>query len=108
MDRIKDRLASLRVEADTAIERAEKAEAANKKYELEILHKDQEIQSLSHKLQVAEGELEKAEGKLASAKLDKEQGETSRSTADNLARKIQILEDELDAAEKNLKETTEK
>ena len=98
----------LRQEADAAVERAETAEAKNKKYEQEILHKDQEITSLQHKLSVLEGELEKAEAKIADHKVAREEGESNRSTADNLTRKIQLLEDELDTAEKNVKETMEK
>lgn len=53
-------------------------------------------------------DLEKAESKLADAKHAHEEGDSARSTAENLQRKIQILEEELDNAEKNLKETVEK
>ena len=98
----------LRQEADASIERAETAEAKNKKYEQEILHKDQEITSLQHRLSVLDAELEKAEGKIADHKVAREEGESNKSTADNLSRKIQLLEDELDTAEKNVKETMEK
>jgi len=97
-----------KVEADAAIERAEVAEAKNKTYELQILQKDQEITSLQHKLGVLEGELEKAEAKVADAKVAHEHGEAHASTAVNLQRKIDLLEDELDRAEKNVKETMEK
>lgn len=98
----------LRTEADAAVERAEIAEAKNKKYEQEILQKDQEITSLQHKLSVLDAELEKTETKLVEAKSANAEGEHNRSTADNLSRKIQLLEDELDTAEKNVKETMEK
>jgi len=75
---------------------------------MEILQKDQEIQSLNHKLNVAEADLEKAEAKVADAKIVHEQGEMSKGTADNLSRKVQLLEEELDTAEKNVKDTMEK
>lgn len=55
-----------------------------------------------------DGDLEKAESKLADAKHAHEEGDTAKSTAENLQRKIQILEEELDTAEKNLKETVDK
>ncbi len=36
------------------------------------------------------------------------EGESSRTTSENLTRKVQLLEEELDVAEKNVKETVEK
>lgn len=40
--------------------------------------------------------------------MNKDEEESSKSTADSLTRKISLLEEELDVAEKNLRETTEK
>jgi len=37
-----------------------------------------------------------------------DEGDTHRTTGENLARKVQLLEEELDKAEKDLRETTEK
>jgi tropomyosin len=108
MDRIKEKLTSLRVEADNAVARAEEAEAKNKKYEQLLLEKDQEIGSLQHRLSTLDGDLEKTEAKLAELKSAREEGETSKTTNEGLVRKIQLLEEELDAAEKNVKETMEK
>lgn len=102
------KLSSLRLEADNAVQRAEDAEAKNKKYEQLLLEKDQEITSLQHKLSVLDADLEKAESKLSEAKLHQEEGEQSKTTNEGLQRKIQLLEEELDAAEKNVKETVEK
>jgi len=59
-DKIKEKLNSLRTEADNAVLRAEEAEAKNKKYEQVLLEKEQEITSLQHKLSLLDGELEKA------------------------------------------------
>ncbi len=73
-----------------------------------ILEKDQELSSLQHKLQLAEAELEKSEAKVKELKAASEEGETHRTTGENLARKVQLLEEELDKAEKDLKDTTEK
>jgi tropomyosin, fungi type len=102
------KLASLRAEADAAHERAEEAEAKNKKYEQLILERDQEISSLSHKLSLLDGDLEKAEKQLAESKHAQEEGVHHQTTNEGLVRKVQLLEDELDAAEKNVKETVEK
>lgn len=98
----------LRFEADNAVTRAEDAEAKNKKYDQLILEKDQEITSMSHKISVLEAELDKVDAKLAEAKASQEEGESLKSTNENLTRKIALLEEELDAAEKNVKETMEK
>jgi hypothetical protein len=97
-----------RAEADAATERAELAEAKSKKQEQELLAKDQEITSLQNKVHVLEAELEKAESGLKDARTAREEGDSSRATAENLTRKVQLLEEELDAAEKNVKETVEK
>ena len=90
------------------MERAEVAEAKNKKFEQQLLEKDQEILSLQHKLTIAETELEKTEGKLSDAKVAQDENETSKTTNEGLTRKIQLLEEELDNAEKNLKDTVER
>ncbi|EIW79156.1 actin filament-coating protein tropomyosin [Coniophora puteana RWD-64-598 SS2] len=108
MDKIKDKLNSLRAEADNAVARAEEAETKTKKYEQQLLERDQEITSLTHRNAVLEEELEKAEGKVNELKAANQEGEGARTTNEGLNRKIQLLEEELDAAEKNVKETMEK
>lgn len=99
---------NLRLEADQAIERAEGAEAKNKKLEQLLLEKDQEITSLNHKLSVVDEQLEKAELSLQEAKRENMDNIGSKTTSEGLQRKIQLLEEELDAAEKNAKDTVEK
>src|SRR6267142_113051 len=102
------KLAALRTEADVAIDRAEAAEAKNKKYEQELLQKDQEITSLNHRLSLLDSELGESETKSAKYKADLEDAERGKATNESLTRKIELLEEELDAAEKNVKETVEK
>jgi len=108
MDTIKERLTKLRLEADAALEKAEKAEREKKDLEQQVLVKDQEIKSLTHRLATAEQSLDTSETHLNEAKRFREDHETSKATNDGLLRKIQLLEDELDSAEKNLKETVER
>ncbi|KAG8949886.1 hypothetical protein FRC04_008189 [Tulasnella sp. 424] len=108
MDQIRNKLAQLRAEADAAVDRAEQAEAKNKKYEQELLQKDQEIGSLTHKLGVMETDLDKAEAKLGELKSAQSDSEVGKSTNETLTRKIQLLEEELDKAEANTKETVER
>lgn len=72
------------------------------------MNKEQEITSLSHRLQTLESQNEGLEGKLGELKQGNLAGESSAKDAENLLRKIQVLENELDIAEKNVKETMEK
>jgi len=105
---VTQKMNSLRLEADKAIERAEEAESKVKKYEQQILEKEQEIASLNHRLGLLDSEHAQTEDKLNSLKqgsLDIEQTKTMNET---LTRKVNLLEEELDSAEKNLKETVEK
>lgn len=73
-----------------------------------LLERDQEVSSLQHKLSLAESELDKSESKVKELKGAAEEGDSHRTTGENLARKVQLLEEELDKAEKDLKDTTEK
>jgi tropomyosin len=57
---------------------------------------------------LSEEENEKSEQKIKELKSASDEGESHRTTGENLARKVQLLEEELDKAEKDLKETTEK
>jgi tropomyosin len=108
MEKIKEKMNALRAEADAAVTRAETAEAQNKKWEQQLLEKEQFITSLNVQIARLDTELQATEDKLAQAKTAQEDGEHSKTTNDSLARKIVLLEEELDAAEKNVKETTEK
>lgn len=99
---------SLRAEADAAVLRAEEAETKVKKLEQTLLEKDNDITSLQHKLALADETNEKLDEQLGQYKSSSLEGESSRTTSENLTRKVQLLEEELDVAEKNVKETVEK
>lgn len=98
----------LRAESDAAVLRAEDAEAKVKKLEQTLLEKDNDITSLQHKLALADDTNEKLDEQLGQYKSSSLEGESSRTTSENLTRKVQLLEEELDVAEKNVKETVEK
>ena len=98
----------MRADADKAILRAEKAEDMNKQMTNEITGKDHIIASLTHKLDLAQVELEKCEAELKKLKQDSLDDEQSKTAKDGLAKKVELLEEELDKAEKNHKETVEK
>jgi len=108
MDRIKERLSSLRVEADAAVERAETAEKKNKELEQLLLANEQDIKSLTHRNGLLEAELEKNESKITEFKHEKAAGENSQTTVEGLTRKVQILETDLENTEHRLQESASK
>ncbi|KAG0292242.1 hypothetical protein BGZ98_002669 [Dissophora globulifera] len=107
MDKFKEKLAALRDVVNAATLRCE-SEAEVKRLKDDNLNKEHEITSLRNKLTFTETELEKAESKMAEAKLNLDEGETTKTVGEGLARKVSLLETELDSAERNLRETTEK
>lgn len=101
-------MAALRVEADESASLAEELKAKVKQLEQENLAKEQEITSLSHKNQVLEADLEKAEGQVKDLKVAADEGGTATSHNESLTRKLQVLEEEAEQADRNLRETNEK
>jgi tropomyosin, fungi type len=97
-----------RLSALTAIPLDCRAEAKNKKLDHELMTKDQEIVSLSHKVSNLESDLDAAEAKITESKAGKDEEESHKSVNDSLNRKIALLESELDNSEKQLRETTDK
>jgi tropomyosin len=102
------KLNQLRTEADAATDRAEEAEARNKKLEQQLLEREQEISSLTHRLSLAGADNDKYEDQLKDLKRQVASSDSAGHTNEGLTRKVQLLEEELDASEKNLKETVEK
>jgi tropomyosin, fungi type len=102
------RLASLRIEADRAVERAEAAEKKNKELEQLLLANEQDIKSLTHRNGLLETELEKNESTITEFKHEKAAGENSHTTLEGLTRKVQILEGDLENTENRLQESAAK
>jgi tropomyosin len=101
-------MAALRVEADESAQLAEELKSKVKQLEQENLAKEQEITSLSHKNQVLETDLEKAEAQVKELKVAADEGGTAATTNESLTRKLQVLEEEAEQADRNLRETNEK
>lgn len=99
---------SLKLETETAQEKAEEAFKQIKVLEGETLTKDQEISSLTHKNGLLEAEVEELEAKLTDAKGAAEEGAAHGSANESLTKKISLLEEELEQSDNNLRETTDK
>ena len=72
------------------------------------MEREQEVKSLTHRVEVLEGQAEEQDTVVQRAKQQELEGHAHTGNAVALTRKVAMLEDELDAAEKNAKETIEK
>lgn len=108
MDKLKEKMNALRMEAERAQEGNAELAARIKVLEQENLAKEQEITSLSHRNQLLEGDVEKLEEKIKELKSSADSGATSSQEVESLQRKVQLLEEEAEEADKNLRETNEK
>ncbi|KAJ3326256.1 hypothetical protein HDV06_000132 [Boothiomyces sp. JEL0866] len=108
MDKIKEKLEKLRIESDTNLARAEKAEAEVKSLKETISKQESSIQTLNNKVSLLAGDLERAEKRADEHKQKKAESENSDAVKENLERKIQLLEKQLDDKERDRKEATEK
>jgi tropomyosin len=105
---IHQKMNQLRVEADDNAAKAEELKATVKKLEQENLQKEQEITSLQNRNGLLEAEVEKLESGIKEAKSIA--GDSAQHSTQNeaLTRRLQLLEEEAEAADKTLKETSEK
>ncbi|KAF9967112.1 hypothetical protein BGZ70_000087 [Mortierella alpina] len=120
MDKFKEKLASLREEVNAANAKADEAELKVKELQEDQTKKDHEITSLKNKLTLVEADLEKAENTIVEAKLNLDEGETTKTVgrteglrqmdikAEHFERKVQQLESQRDAYETKIVELTEK
>jgi tropomyosin, fungi type len=101
-------MASLRLESDGLRVKLDGAEGRLKELEQQILQKDQEITSLTHRNAVLEAESEKAEKAVAALKHEAEAGAQHGTQNEALQRRLQLFEEEAEEADKNLRETNDK
>ncbi|KAI6370181.1 hypothetical protein MCOR31_004747 [Pyricularia oryzae] len=102
MDRIKEKMNQLRLEADESNAKVEELQSKVKLLEQENLSKEQEITSLQHKNGVLEGELEKLEENVKNLK------KMADENAGHFERKVQALEAERDSWETKYEEMAKK
>ncbi|KAJ3272981.1 hypothetical protein HDV01_004887 [Terramyces sp. JEL0728] len=108
MDKIKEKLEKLRIESDTNLARAEKAEGEVKSLKETISKQESSVQTLNNKVSLLAGDLERAEKRADEHKQKKAESDNSDAVKENLERKIQLLEKQLDDKERDRKEATEK
>ncbi|KAJ0294881.1 hypothetical protein COL26b_000296 [Colletotrichum chrysophilum] len=108
MDRIKEKMNSLRLEADESAAKVEELQARVKTLEQENLAKEQEITSLQHKNGLLEGEVEKLETAVKDFKKAADESAGTGTQNETLQRRLQLLEEEAEEADKTLREANEK
>ncbi|ORZ18216.1 hypothetical protein BCR41DRAFT_385903 [Lobosporangium transversale] len=105
MDKLKEKFATVRAEADAAIVRAEEAERLNTSLKDELAAKDQEAISLNNRIQLLEAQLEKAESGGSDSKTKLRELELK---VEDLERKTKTLEKDNENLETKLEEATTK
>ncbi|KAH8127973.1 tropomyosin like-domain-containing protein, partial [Trichoderma asperelloides] len=108
MDRIKEKMNSLRLEADEAVAKVEELQSKVKTLEQENLAKEQEITSLQHNNGLLQAEVEKLEAAITDFKKVADEGQEFGTQKETLQRRLQLLEDEAEEADKTLREANEK
>ncbi|KAI9028942.1 X-domain of DnaJ-containing-domain-containing protein [Phycomyces nitens] len=106
MERFREKIHSIRIEADAAQARAAEYEAKVKELEQTMMEQEHQLISLNTKNVQMEEELEGAQEKIKQLKaLEDEDGDLKKEN-DAAQRKITLLEQELENSDKSLRETT--
>ena len=108
MDRLKEKITSLKLEADTNNERATAAEAKLKQSQDQLRENEQALITATNKQRLLEQELSRLEGRLQDAQGKASQQANNDQEIDNLKRKIKLLEQESSQKESQLQSTTAK
>ncbi|KAJ2491259.1 tropomyosin-2 [Coemansia sp. RSA 2050] len=107
MDKLRDKINSLRAEAEAANGRADTAEDALKKFSILQTEREQELVSLQNRIALLEAEADRRDAQLSEAKQLQKDSEATLNQSDVLVRKVETLEDKLDSAETQLRDALE-
>ncbi|CAO3687912.1 unnamed protein product [Rhizopus stolonifer] len=105
MDKIREKINSIRAEADAAIAKADALEAKLKEFEQEQTRNEREIVSLTNRNKQLEEDLDVAHEKIKDLKGNEDSDIVNEH--ENAQRKITLLEQELEDSDRALKQTTE-
>lgn len=108
MDKFKEKLNTLRIEAETATARAIDAEQQCKKLQEALQCKENEILSWQNKATLLTQELERAEERIVQVKVQRQENDAAQSQSESFTRKIALLENDLEVAQRNYKDCSEK
>ncbi|KAJ1859383.1 tropomyosin-2 [Coemansia sp. RSA 1822] len=108
MEKLREKLATLRAEIDAANERADTAEQALKQLEDQQTDRDQELISYQNRIRRLEDEAQMREDQLDEAKQFQRDNEATLNESDVLVKKVTTLEERFDDTESKLREALEK
>ncbi|KAJ2780818.1 tropomyosin-2 [Coemansia javaensis] len=108
MDKLREKIASLRAEIDAAVERAETAEQALKQLTDQQTERDQEVISYQNRIKRLEEEAQVREEQLDEAKQIQRDSEATLNESDAVLKKASSLEEKLDETENQLREALER
>jgi hypothetical protein len=108
MDKIKEKLERLRIEADGHISRGDLAEAAVKLHQAQLTKCENTIKTLNNKVLLLQADVDRAMHRADGVRLRKTQDDKLDSFSEALKRKIAMLETQLDEKEKLRFEAVEK
>ncbi|KAI8640358.1 tropomyosin [Parasitella parasitica] len=108
MDKIREKIATIRIEADTANAKVEELENELKNIKQEHTQQEREIISLNNKNKQLEEDLDTAHDTIKSLRDNETEDSDHKKHHENSLRKITLLEEELEESDKALKETTKK
>ncbi|KAI8331978.1 X-domain of DnaJ-containing-domain-containing protein [Choanephora cucurbitarum] len=106
MEKFREKIASIRAEADAANARADAFEQKYKELEQVQMKQEHEIISLTNQNKHLEEDLELANEKIKQLKALEEDEDDLKKENDAAQRKITLLEQELETSEKTIRETT--
>lgn len=107
MEKIKEKMNQLRLEADDAHSVVEELKNKVKTLEHENMQKEQEITSLTHRNNLMESQLEKMEVDMKEAKEQVSKSAQHDTQNEALQRRVHLLEEENEKADKELREAHE-
>ncbi|KAJ2003467.1 tropomyosin-2 [Coemansia thaxteri] len=104
MDKFREKLQTLRAEAEVANERADAAEYALKQLNDQQTEREQEFISLQNRIALLEAEADRRDTQLTEAKQIQKDSEATLNQSDVLVKKVDTLEEKLEKAENQLRE----
>ncbi|KAI7881677.1 hypothetical protein K492DRAFT_236498 [Lichtheimia hyalospora FSU 10163] len=106
MEKFREKINSIRAEAEAATAKAEELETKVKALEEQVMQRDHEIISLNNQNKYLAEDLEKAQDKITQLKSLENEDDDLKKENDAAQRKITLLEEELESSDKSLREAT--
>lgn len=108
MEKLKEKLSSLRLEADSFEEKAQKSAHLARQFEEQLGEKEKIIKSLENKLTLLNERLEKRENEIIGLKNDKDKLNGDEKLNDQIKKKVVVLETDVENYQTQIRLLNEK